>query len=134
MPLTEKGNEIMSNMQEQYGPEKGKSVFYASKNAGTISGVDMVAPQPITGIVGNAMGAEVFGLPGAAERIASSAPNLGYAGKPSIASVPRPILAADRPLSGMDAIVAWGNNYELHAAGPDDGPKATPEIKKASSL
>lgn len=39
-PLTAKGNEIMENMQKQYGPEKGKQVFYASKNNGTISGVD----------------------------------------------------------------------------------------------
>lgn len=40
MPLTEKGSKILSNMQEQYGEERGKSVFYASKNKGTISGVD----------------------------------------------------------------------------------------------
>jgi hypothetical protein len=40
MPLTEKGQEIMANMKKQYGEEKGKSVFYASKNAGKIKGVD----------------------------------------------------------------------------------------------
>lgn len=40
MPLTAKGSEIMSAMQKEYGAEKGKSVFYASKNAGKISGVD----------------------------------------------------------------------------------------------
>lgn len=40
MPLTSKGEKIMGAMQEQYGAEKGKSVFYASKNAGRISGVD----------------------------------------------------------------------------------------------
>lgn len=39
-PLTEKGKEILSNMKEQYGAEKGEQVFYASKNKGTISGVD----------------------------------------------------------------------------------------------
>lgn len=43
MPLTEKGNEIMSSMKEEYGEKKGKEVFYASKNAGTISGVDSIA-------------------------------------------------------------------------------------------
>lgn len=42
MPLTEKGSEIKSNMEKEYGPEKGEKVFYASKNAGTISGVDSV--------------------------------------------------------------------------------------------
>jgi hypothetical protein len=40
MPLTEKGSEIMKSMKEQYGPEKGEQVFYASKNAGKITGVD----------------------------------------------------------------------------------------------
>lgn len=40
MPLTEKGKEILANMEKQYGETKGKSLFYASKNKGTISGVD----------------------------------------------------------------------------------------------
>ena len=40
MPLNEKGQEIMSSMKKQYGKKKGKSVFYASLNAGTISGVE----------------------------------------------------------------------------------------------
>ena len=31
---------IMGAMQDQYGPSKGESVFYASRNKGTISGVD----------------------------------------------------------------------------------------------
>lgn len=40
MPLTEKGRKIMANMKAQYGADKGERVFYASKNKGTISGVD----------------------------------------------------------------------------------------------
>ena len=40
MPLTDKGEKIMSNMKKTYGPKKGERVFYASKNAGTVSGVD----------------------------------------------------------------------------------------------
>lgn len=40
MPLTDKGEKIKSNMQNEYGDKKGESVFYASKNKGTISGVD----------------------------------------------------------------------------------------------
>lgn len=40
MPLTAKGQEILANMEKQYGQKKGKEVFYASKNKGTISGVD----------------------------------------------------------------------------------------------
>lgn len=40
MPLTPKGQKIMGNMQKEYGAKKGKSVFYASQNAGKISGVE----------------------------------------------------------------------------------------------
>jgi hypothetical protein len=39
MPLTPKGSKILANMQNEYGSDKGKSVFYASANKGTISGV-----------------------------------------------------------------------------------------------
>lgn len=39
MPKTAKGKKIMAAMIEEYGPVKGKQVFYASENAGTISGV-----------------------------------------------------------------------------------------------
>jgi hypothetical protein len=41
MPLSKKGKKIMGAMKEQYGAEKGESVFYASKNKGTISGVEL---------------------------------------------------------------------------------------------
>lgn len=40
MPLTAKGEEILSAMKKEYGEKKGESVFYASRNKGTISGVD----------------------------------------------------------------------------------------------
>lgn len=40
MPLTDKGEKIMGAMQKEYGAKEGESVFYASKNAGRISGVD----------------------------------------------------------------------------------------------
>jgi hypothetical protein len=30
----------MSNMKSEYGSKKGESVFYASRNAGKIKGVD----------------------------------------------------------------------------------------------
>jgi len=39
MPLTDKGEKVMKAMQKQYGAEKGKAVFYASANAGKITGV-----------------------------------------------------------------------------------------------
>lgn len=39
MPLTKKGRKIMANMRKKYGKKKGRSVFYASANKGTIKGV-----------------------------------------------------------------------------------------------
>jgi hypothetical protein len=39
MPLTRKGRKVMAAMKKSYGAKKGKAVFYASANAGTISGV-----------------------------------------------------------------------------------------------
>lgn len=41
MPLTAKGKKIMSAMKKQYGKD-AESVFYASKNKGTIKGVDVM--------------------------------------------------------------------------------------------
>lgn len=38
MPLTKKGKKIMKAMKKEYGSEKGKRVFYASQNKGTIKG------------------------------------------------------------------------------------------------
>lgn len=40
MPKTAKGKKIMKNMKKEYGAKKGERVFYASRNKGTISGVD----------------------------------------------------------------------------------------------
>lgn len=42
MPLTPKGNKIMQAMKTEYGDKRGESVFYASRNKGTISGVEAV--------------------------------------------------------------------------------------------
>ena len=44
MPLTKKGTKIMKQMQKPkgkggYGAKKGKRVFYASVNKGTVKGV-----------------------------------------------------------------------------------------------
>jgi len=40
MPLTEKGKTIMKSMTRTYGGKKGEQVFYATANAGKISGVE----------------------------------------------------------------------------------------------
>ena len=39
MPLTKKGDKIYREMVRNYGVSKGKQVFYASMNAGKITGV-----------------------------------------------------------------------------------------------
>lgn len=39
MPLTKKGKTILASMVEEYGKKKGKQVFYASANKGTVKGV-----------------------------------------------------------------------------------------------
>jgi hypothetical protein len=40
MPLTSKGQTILGSMIKQYGAKKGKSVFYASINKGTVKGAE----------------------------------------------------------------------------------------------
>ncbi len=40
MPLTHKGKKIERSMEKEYGEKKGEKVFYASKNKGTITGVE----------------------------------------------------------------------------------------------
>jgi hypothetical protein len=40
MPLTSKGEKILKNMQTQYGKDRGKAIFYASAQKGTIKGVE----------------------------------------------------------------------------------------------
>lgn len=40
MPLSDKCEKIMRAMKRKYGAKKGKRVFYASRNKGTIRGVD----------------------------------------------------------------------------------------------
>lgn len=40
MPLSKKGKKIMGAMKKEYGKAKAKKVFYASKNKGTIKGVE----------------------------------------------------------------------------------------------
>ena len=40
MPLTKKGKKIKHAMTKEYGAKKGEQVFYASRNKGTIKGVE----------------------------------------------------------------------------------------------
>jgi len=45
MPLTAKGNTILTAMRKQYG-DRAQQVFYASRNKGTITGVDRPRRAP----------------------------------------------------------------------------------------
>lgn len=40
MPLTEKGEKILANLEKEYGKEKAKEVLYAGKNSGRFTGID----------------------------------------------------------------------------------------------
>ena len=40
MPLSAKGKKIKKAMEKQYGKKKGKKVFYASANKGTITATE----------------------------------------------------------------------------------------------
>jgi len=51
MPLTAKGRKIESAMSKEYGSKKGEKVFYASKNAEKISGVDAAKVAPRSAFV-----------------------------------------------------------------------------------
>ena len=44
MPLTKKGSKIKRAMAKKYGSKKGEKVFYASRNAGKIKGVEKGRP------------------------------------------------------------------------------------------
>ena len=47
MPLTSKGQKILSSMKNTYGSEKkAKSVFYASINKGNIKGAEKQGERP----------------------------------------------------------------------------------------
>jgi len=41
MPLTEKGKKILAAMKKEYGEVHGERVFYASINAGRITGAEV---------------------------------------------------------------------------------------------
>ena len=56
MPLTEKGRKIMNNMQRTYGGKKGEQVFYATRNAGKITGVEETSAAKSAGATGYAKG------------------------------------------------------------------------------
>lgn len=40
MPLTSKGKKVVKAMKKTYGEKKGKSIFYASINKGTVKGAE----------------------------------------------------------------------------------------------
>jgi hypothetical protein len=61
MPLTKKGKDIMKSMQRTYGGKKGEQVFYASRNAGKITGVEKKAQGGSVRKTGYATGGKTEG-------------------------------------------------------------------------
>ena len=55
MPLTKKGEKIMAAMRKQYG-SRAEEVFYASRNKGTITGVDPESRKKAIGRIREKMG------------------------------------------------------------------------------
>jgi len=56
MPLTAKGQKVMTAMKHKYGEKKGKSVFYASANAGKLKGVHHSTAENIQSFEESALG------------------------------------------------------------------------------
>ena len=56
MPLTPKGSKILRAMEQEYGAKKGKAVFYASANKGTISGVHRSPAENVAAYNDTALG------------------------------------------------------------------------------
>ena len=68
MPLTEKGKKIMTHMKEQYGSKKGKEVFYASQNKGTVTGTHKTGEANSSAwLTGFVKGANALGVSEAAD-------------------------------------------------------------------
>lgn len=65
MPLTAKGAEIKKAMTEEYGAKKGEQVFYASRNAGKITGVDSQPRDPIESYMDAVSRGDADGMKGA---------------------------------------------------------------------
>ena len=75
MPLTEKGEKIKGSMQDRYGSEKGERVFYASRNKGTITGVDHARP-----LYGAKRGRDIFYGARDQQPMLATAPNAAVPG------------------------------------------------------
>ena len=59
MPLTPKGEKIKAAMERQYGSKKGTSVFYASANNGTITGVHKARAKKAVTLITDAFATKV---------------------------------------------------------------------------
>lgn len=69
MPLTPKGQEILGSMEKTYGSEKkAEQVLYASKNAGTIAGIDEARVEKHSSMLDESLPKEVSQQQIAAQR------------------------------------------------------------------
>lgn len=111
MPLTSKGSEIMGSMKEQYGEKKGEQVFYASKQKGTISGVDQTADAtdvaPTADATLNWSGGEHALMPGGPGDHPFTPEQSQVSGVEGQSGMNR----SNSALSGVDAIMDWQDQY-----------------------
>jgi hypothetical protein len=115
MPLTSKGEEIKNAMEKQYGEKKGEQVFYASKNAGKISGVDE--------ILGTTEGLKFYGPNGVKEGspmdYAPEIANQGFGGVVMAHEAEK----MEKTVSGEKSETG---HYDGSAEGQGLGPKVSP--------
>jgi hypothetical protein len=105
MPLTDKGAKILASMQRQYGDKKGKSVFYASINAGKITGAEgYQAGGEVAGLVDHDSDPELPRTPEAAKLIPMLPLPSSYR-DPAYISVIQRLLEGQRRLNAMNPII-----------------------------
>src|SRR5258708_7287242 len=129
MPLTSKGEEIRANMKKEYGPEKGEEVFYASKNAGTITGVDETVSQEwnrkagVAGVGDQPGDMPLNPFPGEAK----------FVGTPQPAKFTPPSTVAGDPLVDSKDVkprdAAAGEQAQIEAALPASPPTVEPAAR-----
>jgi hypothetical protein len=119
MPLTAKGEEIMAAMKKQYGEKKGESVFYASKNAGTIEGVD--TPEDATSL----LDAAFPGIASAARAGKAAGEKIAAGGMdaPDFNTAQREKAESAGAVKSGDNMLSFGGGYPVSTpTGPGDKP------------
>ena len=124
MPLTEKGSKIKSAMESEYGKEKGERVFYASKNAGKISGVDRALSKDrrtIKRFLDEAAAAEEVDFPSnpVSSKPADAYENSMYDALPTKDAFRKRVRDAVRAGEPLPKVLQFGNTWGTGKGGHD---------------